>query len=131
MVLSTISGTPCPLSNIGQRFNIANIPCGISYAFTKQSRSPVINKLSQRARPVEIRKPDCYSQCGQNMSKQRVRRSVKLMGGDDIAPNAGKIMYGVADGRLSAAYAQSCQLPPSRAATRRSSTSVVGLPIRV
>jgi len=118
-----------------QRFEVANVPGGISYAFAEERPCIVIYQLLHRGWIIALGKSNVDPQLGQDVREQGVRGSVELRDGDDVVAVRRYVKNGVVKGRLAAAYAERSHSafkqrdPPFEHVAGRVADSAVAVPL--
>jgi len=125
-VLSTMSGTPWAWATRARASMSQMFPAGFADALAKDRARFVVDQFGNRFGLVALREADGDSLAGKDVREERVRGAVELRDGDDVASEFRDIQHGIIDCGLAACWTHIASRPPSRAATRRSSTAVVG-----
>ena len=85
-VLSTISGTPCAVRDLGHRLDVADVAGRIADAFAKHRAGVVVDQLLDVGGLVDSRRSAPSTPwLRQHMREQRMGGAVELRHGDDVA----------------------------------------------
>src|ERR1700722_47495 len=91
---------------IRQRFEVANVPGRVSYAFAEERPGIVVDQLLHRGRMIAFGKSNSDAELRQDVREEGVGRSVKLRDGDNVLTVPSYVKNREVQGRLPAAYAE-------------------------
>ena len=130
-VLSTISGTPCLCATFAHSLDVRNISRRISDALAIDRARIFVDQLLDVFGTVGFRKTRLDSALRKNVRQKRVGRAIKLRQWKRRCFPASAILIRAYSIAAIPELTLRPSTPPSSAATRFSSTVLVGLPIRV